>query len=135
MMSDTTSGEMERSGYWIERAEYDLETARAMLQTGRYLYVGFMCQQTVEKALKAVIAKGGVFPPKIHDLVRLAELANLSNILSDDQNHLLDELYPLSIEARYPSYKEMLARTLNRHTCAEYIIKTEAMLQWIKEKL
>jgi HEPN domain-containing protein len=134
-MSAIMNGEADRSGYWIERAEYDLETARAMLQTGRYLYVGFMCQQTVEKALKAVIAKSGVFPPKIHDLVRLAELANLSKILSDDQNHLLDELYPLSIEARYPSHKEMLAQTLNKHTCTEYITKTEAMLQWIKEKL
>jgi HEPN domain-containing protein len=134
-MSDTTNGATERSDYWIERAEYDLETARAMLQTSRYLYVGFMCQQTVEKALKAVLAKGGIFPPKTHDLVRLAELGNLSSILSDDQNHLLDELYPLSIEARYPSHKEMLSRTLNRHTCAEYITKTEAMLQWIKKKL
>jgi HEPN domain-containing protein len=33
-----------------------------MQQTGRYLYVGFMCQQTVEKALKAVIAQQGIFP-------------------------------------------------------------------------
>ena len=135
MMNDIMNGETEHSGYWIERAEYDLETARAMLQTSRYLYVGFMCQQTVEKALKAVLAKGGIFPPKTHDLVRLAELGNLSSILSDDQNHLLDELYPLSIEARYPSHKEMLSRTLSRHTYAEYITKTEAMLQWIKKKL
>lgn len=29
--------------YWIEMAEYDLETAVAMLNTKRYLYVGFMC--------------------------------------------------------------------------------------------
>jgi len=134
-MTDAMSGGTDRSGYWIERAEYDLETAKAMQQTGRYLYVGFMCQLTVEKALKAVIAKSGVFPPKIHDLVHLAELGNLSEILDDDQNHLLDELYPLSIEARYPSHKEMLARMLNEHICAEYVTKTEAMLQWIKEKL
>jgi HEPN domain-containing protein len=113
-MSESMGGETDRSGYWIARAEYDLETARAMLQTCRYLYVGFMCQQTVEKALKAVIAKNGVFPPKIHDLIRLAELGKLSDILSDDQNHLLDELYPLSIEARYPSHKEMLSQALNK---------------------
>jgi len=82
-MSDER-GDMDRSAYWIERAEYDLETAKAMRQTGRYLYVGFMCQQTVEKALKAVIAKQGVFPPKVHDLVRLAELAGLSDLLSEE---------------------------------------------------
>ena len=39
--------------YWIEMSDYDLETADAMLATSRYLYVGFMCHQTIEKILKA----------------------------------------------------------------------------------
>ena len=46
-----------------------------MLYGGRYLYVGFMCQQTIEKALKAVITgycEEGEVPPKIHDLGKLA---------------------------------------------------------------
>jgi len=47
----------ERAEYWIEIADYDIATAKAMLQTGRYLYVGFMCQQTIEKSLKALIAR------------------------------------------------------------------------------
>jgi hypothetical protein len=29
--------------YWVELSHYDLETAQAMLDTKRYLYVGFMC--------------------------------------------------------------------------------------------
>ncbi len=33
----------DRITYWLEIAEYDLVTARAMLETGRLLYVGFMC--------------------------------------------------------------------------------------------
>ena len=48
-----------KSSYWLELADYDLETARAMLQTGRYLYVGFMCHQVIEKALKAVVSSNG----------------------------------------------------------------------------
>lgn len=39
--------------YWIEMSDYDLETANAMLLTGRYLHVGFMCHQAIEKILKA----------------------------------------------------------------------------------
>ena len=35
--------------YWEDIAEYDLVTAEAMLFSGRYLYVVFMCQQAVEK--------------------------------------------------------------------------------------
>ena len=38
--------------YWLELAEYDLETAKEMLKTGILLYVRFMCHQTIEKALK-----------------------------------------------------------------------------------
>ena len=38
--------------HWVERAEYDLGTAKAMLETARYLYVAYMSQQAVEKLLK-----------------------------------------------------------------------------------
>lgn len=34
-------------------AKYDFETAIAMLETKRYLYVGFMLHQTIEKVFKA----------------------------------------------------------------------------------
>ena len=51
-------------GDWIEQSTYDLETARAMLTSGRYLYVLFCCQQAVEKTLKALIVhRTGEFPP------------------------------------------------------------------------
>lgn len=63
----------DRAKYWIEMAEYDLDTARAMLDTRRYLYVGFMCHQTIEKTLKAYWSEKLVEPPlKIHTLLKLA---------------------------------------------------------------
>ena len=34
---------------WVNLAEYDFETAKAMMNSGRYIYVAFMCQQTIEK--------------------------------------------------------------------------------------
>ena len=61
----------EKVKYWIDLAEYDFETAKAMFDTKRYLYVGFMCHQTIEICLKAVIANTGDFPPKIHNLIDL----------------------------------------------------------------
>ncbi len=42
--------------YWSDLSQYDLETAQAMLETNRLLYVGFMCHQSVEKILKAYFA-------------------------------------------------------------------------------
>lgn len=37
--------------YWIDLSDYDLDTALAMHKSRRYLYVGFMCHQTIEKIL------------------------------------------------------------------------------------
>ena len=34
---------------WANRARYDLETARAMLEADRHVYVLFCCQQAVEE--------------------------------------------------------------------------------------
>ena len=37
------------SRQWAEQAQYDLDTADAMLKAGRYLYVLFCCHQAVER--------------------------------------------------------------------------------------
>jgi HEPN domain-containing protein len=42
---------------WATQSLYDIETAKAMLDTGRYLYVLFCCQQAVEKMLRALMAR------------------------------------------------------------------------------
>lgn len=39
----------DRVKYWLEMLEYDFDTAKAMFETKRYLYVGFMCHQVIEK--------------------------------------------------------------------------------------
>ena len=63
---------------WVEKAEYDLETAKAMLDAKRHLYVLFCCQQTIEKMLKAVFAKRmEETPPRVHSLVELSRFAGL----------------------------------------------------------
>lgn len=36
--------------YWEDIALFDPETAKAMYETGRYLYVVFMCQQAIENS-------------------------------------------------------------------------------------
>ena len=41
--------------YWLDNTDYDLQTAKAMLGIKCYLYVGFMCHQTIEKALKGIL--------------------------------------------------------------------------------
>jgi len=101
--------------YWLDIADYDIETAKAMLKTGRYLYVGFMCHQAIEKAFKAVIARDcadGEIPPKIHHLLKLADRTGLFNKMSTEQQNFIKDLNPMNIEARYPEHKEQIAAGL-----------------------
>ncbi|MDR0682491.1 MAG: HEPN domain-containing protein [Dysgonamonadaceae bacterium] len=126
----------ETVSYWTEIANYDFETALAMQQTGRYLYVGFMCHQSVEKMLKAYYY--GVkqeTPPYIHSLLRLAESSNILMALSEAQLALLDKLEPLNIEARYPSYKNLLMQSLNKFRCEELLNETQELIRWIEKQL
>ena len=121
--------------YWLELAEYDLETARSMLETGRYLYVGFMCHQVIEKTLKAVVSRTGETPPYIHNLSKLAELCDIYGRLDEGQKDLLDSLEPLNIQARYPEDKDRIFQSLNADRCRVLLAQTEGLYQWIKTTL
>ncbi len=64
--------------YWTGSSLYDLETANAMLTTKRFLYVGFVAHQTVEKILKAYLVKlRNEVPLYTHNLLLLAEETEL----------------------------------------------------------
>jgi len=107
-----------------------------MLDTKRYLYVGFMCHQVIEKILKAYWSKVSEEPPlKIHSLSRLAEKTGLDDDMTEEQLDYIDALEPLNIETRYPSYKERLMKSLNADRCKKLIKQTDELRLWIKSKL
>lgn len=122
--------------YWVEMSDYDYDTAIAMLKTMRYLYVGFMCHQSIEKMLKAYWSSVLDIPPlKIHSLSRLAERSGIYKDMSDEQLDVIDTLEPLNIEARYPSYKERLLRSLSDERCNYLLRKTDELRLWIRNRL
>lgn len=126
----------DRVKYWIELSNYDFETAKAMLATGRYLYVGFMCHQTIEKILKAYFCSTQTIPaPYTHSLSYLAGKSGILEKMNDETRGFLDVLEPLNIEARYPSHKENLLKALNNAKCEEIISKTMDLQLWIKARL
>ena len=117
-------------------AVYDLETARAMLSTGRYLYVGFMCHQTVEKSLKAYYWHSILQePPFTHNLLLLAEQSNLKVHLTDEMSKLFARLMPLNIQARYPQDRDELLKVLDDKVCEDIVKQTEEFFAWINRLL
>lgn len=95
-----------------------------------------MCHQVIEKTLKGfyVFAKKDN-PPFTHNLSYLAAESGINDKMTEEQKDFLDLLQPLNVEARYPTHKEQLMRSLNEERCKEIIQKTEGLYQWIKQQL
>lgn len=121
--------------HWVERSQYDLDTAKAMLDTGRYLYVAYLCQQTIEKMLKAIIAQNGKENFPIHNLNRLAEIASIKCELNSEQFNFLAELTPYHIEARYGDYKESLSEIIDETTANKIYKKTREIHTWLYQRI
>lgn len=121
---------------WLALSEYDFETARKMLETGRYLYVAFTCQQAVEKLLKAFYVKEhGTTPPYTHNLIKLVESISISSYIDEDKNTLFEDLNSYYIESRYAEELEELSRSLTSKKAEEIFSKTKEVLSWLKSKM
>lgn len=120
--------------YWVDIAKYDLDTAEAMLSSARYIYVLFMCQQALEKLLKAHVTKTtGSFPPRSHNLTRLVELSGLK--LNDEDQKFIERLNYYYLESRYPHERDKLARDVTKKVAEEYYKKSKEFFLWLKKNL
>ena len=126
----------EQVHYWLDIANYDFDTAEALYNSGRWLYVAFMCHQVIEKTLKAYwCATQPDDPPYTHNHKRLADGSGLYGQLSADQRGFIETITNYNIEARYPEDKEELARTLTPQACRQMIDETKQLQQWIEGHL
>jgi HEPN domain-containing protein len=126
----------EKVQHWINLSDEDLRVGATILQGGHYLYVGFMCQQSIEKIFKAAYAKlKEDTPPFTHDLGLLAEKSGFDHDLSDEQKRFIAAVNPLNIEACYTEYKSKIAQELTPSRCTEILEQTKILQLWIKEKI
>ena len=122
--------------YWRELSDYDIETADAMQKSKRYLYVGFMSHQSIEKILKAYFVKmNSESAPFSHSLSYIAKKAKIYEHFTEDQKRFLDMLEPMNIECRYPTHKEQLLKSLTEERCREILDNSKELQLWIKQKL
>lgn len=118
--------------YWRESAQHDLESAEAIFNSGRYdwcLYVGHLA---LEKIIKAVFVEknDNSIPPKIHNLVRLAELSRI--VLNDEQKFFLDKVNDFNIQTRYPDYKLEFYKACDAEYAKENLAKIKEFYSWFK---
>jgi HEPN domain-containing protein len=118
---------------WYSLAKYDLESAEMMLKSGRYLYVAFLCQQTIEKTLKGLFVKETLqTPPYTHNLRRLAKQLSFYENLDQEQLDRLDRLNVYYIESRYTETLEEMKKAIGSDEAHKILKECREMIKWLE---
>lgn len=121
---------------WLQIAEYDLKTAKAMLRSRRYLYVAFTCQQSIEKILKALYVKEKEeTPPYTHNLTKLIYNLSISKQITEEQIKTLEYFNSYYIETRYSEEINELNKHLTRSRAKKLLSDAEELFTWLKKKI
>jgi HEPN domain-containing protein len=120
---------------WIASSNYDMQTAKAMFETGRYLYVVFICHLAMEKMLKALLSQKYPqdIPPKIHNLLTLAQKAGIKP--PDNLKDFFLRIDNVSVVTRYPEDMRALAKDFNKESAKLILSETRKILKWLKQNL
>ncbi|MDM8526379.1 HEPN domain-containing protein [Desulfococcaceae bacterium HSG8] len=125
----------EHIDYWLQSAEHDLDAAEALFVAGKYDWCLFLGHLVLEKGLKAAYVRDNQnrLPPRIHNLVKLAE--NTSLVLSGEQITLFNEVNSFNLEARYPDSRHEFYRQCTKSFTEGYFTQIREQFQWIKSQL
>ena len=91
----------EHIDYWRNSSDEDFAAAESLMEEGHLRHTLVLAYFAVEKMLKAnVTRQTGDIPPRTHNLIRLAELAEIS--LDRGQIKFLRSFDLYQMEGRYP---------------------------------
>lgn len=119
--------------FWEKSAKKDLDTANDLLGLKRYDACLFFCHLSLEKLLKSLVARNTQkTPPYIHDLERLAILAELD--LDEDKTQNLRTITRFNIAGRYGDVKYNLYKVANKKYTEKYLEITKNLFLWLKKQ-
>ncbi|NLL82455.1 MAG: HEPN domain-containing protein [Tissierellia bacterium] len=135
----------EKYEYWLDIAQYDLETAVANYKSGRYLYVAFMCQQSIEKVVKGLhILYTNEEADRTHNIARIFNKtfdiienrkmikdANFDKIRKEYTDFFAELLY-YYISERYPTYKQKLSSFISKEKAKDILDKSKEVFTWLE---
>jgi HEPN domain-containing protein len=124
------SGLKKTTTNWIDSAKYDIESARHMFKTGRYIYVIFLCHLSIEKMLKALVAQSqDRHPPYTHDLYELITLAHLE--IPTEHQTVVAQLNEISIATRYPEDFGQMVKHYPKNVAERFLKQSQAFVKWL----
>lgn len=115
--------------YWKRGAEEDFVVAGELVEKGRYRHGLFFMHLALEKLLKAQVCKQtGALAPKIHNLIRLAELAQLR--IPEEMRNSMAKLNEFNLEGRYP-----IVAPLSGSETGRYMAMAVETFEWLMKQL
>jgi len=117
----------------IEQAKKDLEVAEKNFNLEEYYISAFLCQQAVEKFLKAFfIVKKGKSSGPTHSLIYLAKETGVPK----DFYNFLGSLTPEFITTRYPDVAgDAPYKLYHKDKVSIYIAKAKELIEWLEEQM
>ena len=117
---------------WWRLAKDDLKSARVNFKSKQYYVCAFLCQQTVEKALKSALIKKAGKLLKIHDLVILGKKVNLP----EDLLEKCDKLNGVYIDTRYGDVGGKLPSQKFTKSVSSALLKTaKEVVKWLEKNI
>lgn len=120
--------------HWVDGSEEDCQSMLGLFASGHYTWSLFVGHLSLEKLLKAYYIKEiDLDFPRIHNLLRLAELVSLP--ITDEQKKLLVEATAFHLNARYSDYKNRFHKTADHEFCKEYTEKIKELREWLLQEI
>ena len=116
---------------WIRKAEADLAAAQRLGEGIPPLpdQMGFFCQQSAEKYLKAFLLAAGEVPPRIHDVDVLVEMCAAVDPDFEQLQSEVEGLTEFAVLFRYPE------EWSDDAAASQSIPKAEAVRAFVRSKL
>lgn len=119
--------------YWMKSAKRNLATAEDLFKSKHRDSCLFFCHLALEKLIKSVIVKNTKkFAPYIHDLAKLAALAELA--LDEKQVKNLRTITTFNIAARYDDVKLAFYKKCTPAFTKKYLSITKDLFKCIKKE-
>jgi HEPN domain-containing protein len=117
---------------WVEVAESDFAAAESLFLKKHYLQSVFLCHQTTEKFLKALVQeKTDEIPRFTHDFALLMRQAGVE--FPEEIQDILLRLSPHYLGTRYPEEIAKFRKYYTREFASKYLRDTSRVVSWLKK--
>lgn len=117
--------------YWVDTSDRDYKTMENLFDSRDYHWGLFVGHLVLEKLLKAIYVQNiDTNPPRIHDLVRLAEKCNVH--VNDKMLDKLEVITRFNLNVRYPDYQQEFYKICTKEFSLEALKSINEVRLWLQ---